>query len=107
MDDQRWPEEMHCRYGRAIYGRYGFLDAFNPTLVDADGLRHSRIDPGIGWVDRNHLGIDQGPILAMPENHDSRIVWKVMRRNRHFDEVSAVRASAVAGWTARIARGEA
>jgi hypothetical protein len=73
---------MHTRYGRGIYGRYGFLDSFNPTLTDPTApLRHGRIVPGIGWVDGDYLGIDQGPIVGMIENHRSGLIWQVMRRN--------------------------
>jgi hypothetical protein len=35
------------------------------------------------WVDKDYLGIDQGPILLMIENHRSGFVWDVMRRNPH------------------------
>lgn len=89
---------MHRRYGSAIYGRYGFLDSFNPTLTDpAAPLRHGRIAPGIGWVDRDHLGIDQGPILLMLENHHTGLVWRTMRRNRHIRH-GLRRAGFTGGW---------
>ena len=69
----------------AIHGRYGFLDAFNPTLTRADpGMKHGRVVPGIGWVDSDHLGIDQGPIVVGIENHRSELVWRTMRRNPHL-----------------------
>lgn len=75
---------MHRRYGSAIYGRYGFWDSFNPTMTDpAAPLRHGRVVPGFGWVDGDHLGIDQGPILLMGENRDTGLVWRTMRRNEH------------------------
>ena len=55
---------MHARYGKGIYGRYGFLDSFNPTLTRPDApLKHGRIVPGVGWVDGDYLGIDQGRSL--------------------------------------------
>ena len=41
-----------------------------------------RVVPGAGWFDTDYLGIDQGPILAMIENHRSGFVWRVMRRTR-------------------------
>jgi hypothetical protein len=76
---------MHARYGAHIYGQYGFLDAFNPTLTRApQPVQHGRIVPGAGWVDTDYLGIDQGPIVAMIENHRSGFVWEVMRRNPHI-----------------------
>ena len=37
---------MKTRYGAAIWGRYGFVDAFNPTLTDAAApLRHGSVVP--------------------------------------------------------------
>lgn len=89
---------MHARYGRGIYGRYGFLDSFNPTLTRAAApLKHGKIVPGIGWVDGDHLGIDQGPILVMIENLRSGLVWNVMRRNPHIRR-GLQRAGFKGGW---------
>ena len=34
-------------------------------------LHFGRLAPGFGWVDIDYLGIDQGPILLMIENHRS------------------------------------
>ncbi len=75
---------MVARYGAAIYTRYGFLDSFNPTLADpalTPKLAAGRIIPGVGWVDTDYLGIDQGPIIAMIANHRRDAVWRVMRRS--------------------------
>ncbi len=73
------------RYGEHIYGRYGFFDAFNPSFTFTDvPLKHGRVVPGVGWVDTDHLGIDQGPLLAMLANHRGELVWKAMRRNAHL-----------------------
>ncbi len=50
---------------------YGFLDAFNPTLDDPTitlAARHGRRRASAGST-RDYLGIDQGPIVAMIENH--------------------------------------
>lgn len=76
---------MRRSYGDTLYARYGFKDAFNPsyTFVDA-GSRSGTVDPVKGWVANDYLGIDQGPILAMMENHRSELVWKTMRRNPHI-----------------------
>ncbi len=71
---------MKARYGEAIYTKFGFLDSFNPTLTEREGrLQHGRIVPGIGWVDGDYLGIDQGPIVVMIENARSDLVWRYMR----------------------------
>lgn len=89
---------MHRRYGTAIYGRYGFWDSFNPTLTDPSApLKHGRIVPSIGWVDGDHLGIDQGPILLMMENRDTELVWRTMRRNPHIRR-GLGRAGFTGGW---------
>jgi hypothetical protein len=76
---------MRTQYGERLYTRYGFKDAFNPsfTFADAD-TRGGLVDPVHGWVANDYLGIDQGPILAMMENHRNGFVWKVMRKNPHI-----------------------
>lgn len=71
---------MKARYGAGIYTEFGFLDSFNPTLTArAEPLQHGRIVPGVGWVDGDYLGIDQGPIVVMIENARSEAVWRRMR----------------------------
>ena len=72
---------MKARFGAAIYGRYGFLDSFNPTLADpalADAIREGGIVPGVAWVDDDYLGIDQGPIVTMIANYRNGLIWKRM-----------------------------
>lgn len=93
-------EAMHGRYGRAIYRRYGFVDSFNPTLTQASpGMNQGSIVPGIGWVDDDHLGIDQGPIVAMIENRRSGLIWRTMRGNPHVRR-GLTRAGFTGGWLA-------
>ena len=76
---------MRTAYGPALYQQYGFKDAFNPSYTFvAAGSRSGTIDPAKGWVANDYLGIDQGPILAMMENHRSGLVWRVMRKNPHI-----------------------
>src|SRR5262249_37815954 len=67
--------EMSTRYGASLYSTYGFLDAFNPTLRSGEGVVKGRVDPARGWFDTDYLGIDEGPIVAMIENHRSGLVW--------------------------------
>jgi len=96
---------MQRRYGAAIYGQYGFLDAFNPTLTDPPTgakLRHGRIIPGLCWVDTDYLGIDQGPIVAMIANHRDEMVWKAMRGCRPIID-GLKRAGFNGGWLDRAA----
>ena len=76
---------MKAKYGERVYTRYGFKDAFNPSFTFvAIGSRSGSVDPDLGWFATDHIGIDQGPILAMMENHRSELVWRVMRKNPHI-----------------------
>lgn len=75
---------MKDRYGARLYSRYGFKDAFNPSFIFTDaGSRTGQVDAISGWVARDHIGIDQGPILAMLENHRSELIWRTMRNSPH------------------------
>jgi len=89
--------EMSTRYGANLYSTYGFLDAFNPTLRTGEKLKHGRVDPRHGWFDVDYLGIDQGPIIAMIENHRSGLVWRVMKKNPHVVR-GLRRAGFTGGW---------
>ena len=74
-------EEMHARYGKFIYSKYGFLDSFNRSFTDSDAkLTDGHVDPAFGWIANDYLGIDQGPILAMIGNYRNELVWDDMRR---------------------------
>ena len=76
---------MRDAYGDRLYTPYGFKDAFNPSYTFSDvGSAEGTVEAKGGWVARDHLGIDQGPILAMMENHRSGLVWRVMRTNPHI-----------------------
>jgi hypothetical protein len=57
---------LRARYGKAIWKRYGFVDAFNPLL---------------GWASRDVLGIDVGISLLMAENARSQFIWQAFMRN--------------------------
>ena len=89
--------EMHARYGQWIYRRYGFIDAFNPSFHYDVPLQHGKVIAGMGWVDEDYIGIDQGPIVLMIENHRSGLVWQVMRRNPHIRR-GLERAGFSGGW---------
>jgi hypothetical protein len=89
--------EMKDRYGKNLYSKYGFLDAFNPTLRTSQGVTSGHVDPAQGWFDVDYLGIDQGPIVAMIENHRSGLVWKTMRKNPHIVR-GLKRAGFMGGW---------
>lgn len=69
---------MKERHGRFIWGKYGFVDAFNPTT---------------GWVAEDVLAIDAGITLVQAENHRSGLVW-----NRFMANPEIQRAMKLAGF---------
>jgi hypothetical protein len=72
---------MYERYGTHLFGPYGYYDAFNPTYsLQKTPPAGGKTTPQ-GWFDHEHLGIDQGPILAMIENHRTGLIWSLMRNN--------------------------
>jgi len=48
--------------GDKIWGRYGFVDAFNESK---------------DWYAGSYLAIDEGPIVAMIENYRSGLLWRL------------------------------
>jgi hypothetical protein len=56
------------RYPKA-WGRYGFVDAFNPLT---------------GWYDPDVIGIDVGITMLMAENARSGFVWKTFMKNKEM-----------------------
>jgi hypothetical protein len=89
--------ELRRRYGAAIYHEYGFVDAFNPSFPATAHAASGTTLPGAGWVDVDYLGIDQGPIVAMIENHRSELIWRVMRKSAYL-RTALVRAGFTGGW---------
>lgn len=89
---------MRERYGEHLYGPYGFRDAFNPTFAEA-GVPPNKgeVVSGVGWFDVDYLGIDQGPILLMIENHRSELIWETMRDNPYIVR-GLCRAGFGGGW---------
>ena len=60
---------------------------------------------GVGWVDSDYLGIDQGPIVAMIENYRSELVWKRhAQQSAHRARPAARRVHAADGSTAAAAQ---
>jgi hypothetical protein len=91
-------QAMQKRYGEALFARYGFRDSFNPSFTYEDfELKHGRLVDGIGWVDGDYLGIDQGPILLMCENFRSQLVWNVMKKSPYIRR-GLERAGFSGGW---------
>jgi len=91
--------QMRHMYGAHLFSTYGFLDAFNPTFTAAGQQQTGTVDPNLGWFDVDYLGIDQGPILVMVENHRTGFVWSVMRKNPHLVR-GLCRAGFTGGWLA-------
>ncbi len=69
-------KSMRVKYDSSLWTNYGFVDAFNPTYITPSTPQ--------GWFDKDYLGIDQGPIVLMIENHRNGLVWKVMRKNKYI-----------------------
>lgn len=88
-------QAMHQDHGEHLIGRYGFLDALNPTFTIDVPVQHGRVVPGVGWYDTDYLGIDQGPIVAMIENLRTGLVWNTLRTNPHI--VRGLRRAGFAG----------
>jgi hypothetical protein len=78
------------RWQRVGNHEYGFKAAFNPTFPDPAGQSN-------GWVSPWHVGINEGPIVAMIENYKSGLVWQLMRECRYL--VDGLRsADFTGGW---------
>lgn len=90
---------MRAQYVDHLFQKYGFLDAFNPTLTEPRRLQHGTIVPGVGWFDGDYLGIDQGPIVLMIENYRTGLVWRLMRDNEHLVR-GLCRSGFTGGWLA-------
>jgi len=60
-------ENMYSKYGKkGLWGKYGFLDAFNLTL---------------NWYNPDFIGIDQGPFVVMIENMRTGLIWEYTMRD--------------------------
>jgi hypothetical protein len=89
---------MVRRYGAHIYGKYGFVDSFNPSFTfEKAKLTFGKVVPGVGWVATDYLGIDQGPILAMIANFTNGSVWQTMTKSVQLRR-GLQRAGFTGGW---------
>ena len=57
--------------GENLWGIYGFYDAFNQDL---------------DWFASSYLAIDQGPIVAMIENHRTGLLWNKFMQTPGFEQ---------------------
>jgi hypothetical protein len=81
-----------------LFGHYGFKDSFNPSFTYTGVmLEMGSVDPTHGWVDGDHLGIDQGPILLQAANHRDDFLWRYMRRVPALRR-GLLRAGFTGGW---------
>ena len=53
-------------YAPKAWGKYSFVDAFNPLT---------------GWYDTDVLGIDLGITMLMAENHRTGLIWETFMKN--------------------------
>ncbi len=60
---------MYDQYRTTLWTPYGFADAFNLKA---------------NWWDRDVIGIDQGPIALMIENHRTHSIWLRSRENTNI-----------------------
>lgn len=72
---------MHEKYGKYIYGKYGFIDSFNQSFDFDIKPQQGKIIKGFGWVNDDYLAIDQGPIVMAIENYRTGFIWEYMRNN--------------------------
>lgn len=78
---------FYDNYQADLWGPYGFRDAFNL---------------GAGWWDTDYLGIDQGPVILMIENHLNQRVW-----SRFMQDVDVQNGLAGAGFLGATGAGPA
>ncbi len=68
---------QRAEFGKRVYGRYGFANAFNPAT---------------GWVAPDAIGIDTGITLLMAENLRSGGVWNAFMQH-HVAQAALKRAA--------------
>ncbi|NCB67650.1 MAG: beta-glucosidase [Bacteroidia bacterium] len=62
-------KNLYYNHGAKVFGKYGFFDAYNPSMVEGQ------------QVVKSYLAIDQGPIAVMTENYRSGLIWKLFMQN--------------------------
>lgn len=77
--------EMYNRFGDQLYREYGFADAFNLSVSEE------------GWFAPDYIGIDQGALLIQLENHDSELIWKILKKNKYIIQ-GLKKAGFTGGW---------
>lgn len=64
-------KNYYRRYGRFLWGEYGFRDACNLT---------------VGWVSPLYMGLNQAPIAVMIENYRSGLLWRLFMSHPDVQE---------------------
>ena len=59
-------KSINEKYGKKLWGKYGYYDAFNPTAK---------------WFNDDFIGIDEGPLLIMVENFRTGLVWNYVMKD--------------------------
>lgn len=77
--------EMKNLFGDDIYSSYGFLDSFNLTYDEE------------GWFNTDHIAINQGPILIQLENHQTGLIWDILKTNPYIRK-GLLKAGFTGGW---------
>lgn len=84
----------------AVFDRFGFRDSFNPSFTFTNvKMDTGTVDVRHGWVGKDYLGIDQGPILLQAANFRDDFVWRYMRRVPAIRR-GLIRAGFTGGWLA-------
>ena len=91
-------EALLADHGSRIFDKYGFKDSFNPSFTYVDKqLETGTVDAKHGWVAKDYLGIDQGPILLQAANYRNDFVWKFTRQVPAI-RLGLKRAGFTGGW---------
>ena len=65
-------KNLYYKYGKFLWGEYGFRDAFNLSQ---------------NWCSPIYMGLNQAPMVVMIENYRSGFIWNLFMRNPEIKEV--------------------
>ena len=65
-------KNFYYRYGKFLWGEYGFRDAFNVSE---------------NWCSPIYMGLNQAPIVVMTENYRSGFIWNLFMSNPEIKNV--------------------
>lgn len=81
--------------GAELWGQYGFLGGLNDNMDRVDDfLPWYESNPDFGnityydieindntWIENDYIGIDQGPMVIMIENHRTGLLWDIVSKD--------------------------